>query len=50
MTLLVDLVLDTSVILLLGLLAIPLLRRRSAAVRHWVLATALCCAALAPLA
>jgi TonB family protein len=47
---LLDVVFDTSAILLLALLAMPLLRRNTAALRHWVLASALCCAALAPLA
>jgi TonB family protein len=45
-----DVMFDTSAILLIALLAMPLLRRRTAALRHWVLATALFCSALAPVA
>ena len=45
-----DVVFDTSAILLLALIAMPLLRKGTAALRHWVLAAALLCAALAPLA
>jgi beta-lactamase regulating signal transducer with metallopeptidase domain len=37
-----------SALVLLGLLATTLLRKRSAAVRHWVLAAALVCAAATP--
>ena len=38
-----------SLIVLLGLGATFLLRRRSAALRHWVLAAAIVCAAATPL-
>jgi beta-lactamase regulating signal transducer with metallopeptidase domain len=38
-----------SLIVLAGLAASLLLRRRSAALRHWVLAVAVCCAAIVPL-
>jgi len=38
-----------SLVLLLGLSAAALLRRRSAAVRHWVLAATIVCAAATPL-
>jgi TonB family protein len=41
---------ESSVILLAALAALPLLRRRPAALRHAVLAAALGCAAIAPLA
>ena len=37
-----------SALVLLGLLATTLLRKQSAAVRHWVLAAALVCAAATP--
>jgi TonB family protein len=37
-----------SILVLLGLMVSGLLRRRSAAVRHWVLASAMTCAALTP--
>ena len=47
---LLDIVFDTSAILLIALLAMPLLRRSTAALRHWVLASALFCGALAPVA
>ena len=43
-----DVVLQSSVILLMGLLLMPLLRSRSAALRHWVLAGTLVCAAAIP--
>jgi TonB family protein len=43
-----DVVFQSSVILLIGLLLMPLLRSRSAALRHWVLAGALLCAAAVP--
>lgn len=46
---LMELTVKTSLILALGMLAALALRRRSAAVRHWVLASALFCAAAAPL-
>ena len=38
-----------SLIVLIGLAIMPLLRNRAAALRHWVLAAALVCAAAAPL-
>ncbi|HKC54834.1 MAG TPA: hypothetical protein VKC35_01875, partial [Vicinamibacterales bacterium] len=38
-----------SLILALGMLAALALRRRSAAVRHWMLAAALICASTAPI-
>jgi TonB family protein len=43
-----DVMLQSSIILLIGLLVMPLLRSRSAALRHWVLATTLACAAAVP--
>ncbi len=49
MNLLFDVTVKTSVILLCGLVATLLLRRRSAALRHWVLSMALFCAAAAPI-
>jgi TonB family protein len=45
---LLDVVFQSSVILLMGLLLMPLLRSRSAALRHWVLAGTLGCAAAVP--
>jgi TonB family protein len=45
---LLDFVFDASVMLLIALGAMPLLRHRSAALRHLVLCTALVCAAAAP--
>ena len=48
MTLLLELAIKTSVPLAAGLLAALALRKRSAAVRHWVLAAALVCGAGAP--
>jgi len=42
-------VVKTSLILALGMLAALALRRRSAAVRHWMLAAALICASTAPI-
>lgn len=47
---LLDAVFQSSVILLIGLLLMPLLRVRSAALRHWVLAATLLCAGAVPLA
>ena len=41
-------ILKVSLVILAGLGASALLRRRSAAVRHWILATALLCAAALP--
>jgi TonB family protein len=40
----------TTLIVLAGLAVAALVRRQSAALRHWVLATALACGAIAPLA
>jgi TonB family protein len=48
MTVLADGVLKVSLVLAVALAALPLLRGRSAAVRHWVLATAFVCAAATP--
>lgn len=48
MSLLVDSTLRISVILLLALIASTLIRHHSAAVRHWVLAAAIVCAAVLP--
>ena len=50
MTMVFDVVVRSSVILALGLAVMPLLRRKSAALRHWVLFTCLICAAAMPLA
>jgi beta-lactamase regulating signal transducer with metallopeptidase domain len=49
MTALMELTVKTSLILALGMLAALALHRRSAAVRHWILAAALICAAVAPM-
>jgi TonB family protein len=49
MSLLVDAAIKTSLILLFALMAVFLLRRRSAAMRHWLLAVAIACVAIAPL-
>jgi len=46
---LMSLTVKTSLILALGMLATVALRRRSAAVRHWILALTLFCAAAAPI-
>lgn len=46
---LIDFTIKTSMILALGMLAAFALHRRSAAVRHWILASALLCAAAAPI-
>ena len=40
---------ETSLIVLVGLAVLPLLRRRAAALRHWVLAASILCAAAAPI-
>ena len=48
MTLLVESAIKGSLIVLIGLAILPLLRKQAAALRHWVLATALVCAAMAP--
>jgi TonB family protein len=49
MSLLVESTLKVSLIVLMALAATALLRRRSAAVRHWLLTAALGCAAAVPL-
>lgn len=46
---LVDTTIRVSVVVGLGLLAVATFRGRSAALRHWLLAAALCCAAVVPL-
>ena len=48
MTAMMELTVKTSLILGLGMLAVLALRRRSAAVRHWILASTVFCAAAAP--
>lgn len=50
MTLLLESAIKSSVIILAALALMPLLRRRSAAFRHWLLAAALGCAAIVPVA
>lgn len=50
MILLVESALKVALILLLALVVMPLLRNRAAALRHWVLAATLICAAAAPIA
>jgi TonB family protein len=50
MTLLLDSTIKVTIILGTALLVMPLLGRQSAALRHWVLATAVASAALAPFA
>ena len=50
MTALLEVLIRGSLVLLVGLLLMPLLRRHSAALRHWVLAASLLCAAVMPLA
>ena len=47
---LLEIVLRSSLILSIALALMPLFRRQSAALRHWVLATALVCAAAVPIA
>jgi len=49
MNLLLDSTVKVSLIVLMALVARALLRRRSAAVRHWVLSVAIACAAALPL-
>jgi TonB family protein len=49
MSLLLDATLETSLIILVALAATRLLRRRSAAMRHWLMAAAIACAAAIPL-
>ena len=46
--LLLESAMKTSGIVALALLATRMLRRRSAAIRHWILAAALVCAAATP--
>jgi len=48
MSLLAQIVLRTTVLVAVALAAMPLLRSRSAALRHWVLSVALACAAVMP--
>jgi TonB family protein len=48
MTLLLENAVKVSFIVAAGLAAMPLFRHRSAALRHWVLSTAVVCAAIAP--
>lgn len=48
MSVLLDSTLKVSVIVLMALCAVVVLRRRSAAVRHWVLSVAITCAVAAP--
>lgn len=48
MMLLAENAITVALILLLALTIMPVMRRRAAALRHWVLATALVCAAMAP--
>jgi TonB family protein len=50
MTLLLDSALKISVLLVVGLALVTLMRNRSAAARHWVIAVAVGCAAVMPLA
>ena len=45
----IDLTIKVSCVVVLALLVSALARRRSAALRHWILTTAIVCAALAPL-
>jgi beta-lactamase regulating signal transducer with metallopeptidase domain len=49
MTLLLESTIKMSVVVAVGLLAVVALRNRSAAMRHWVLAAALVCAAATPI-
>ncbi|MHB8533756.1 MAG: TonB family protein [Solirubrobacteraceae bacterium] len=49
MTFLFESTIKTSLVLAAGLAAAALLRRRSAALRHWVLTAAVLCAAITPL-
>ena len=49
MSLLFDSTVKVSFIVLMALAAAELLRRQSAAVRHWVLAVAIVCAVVTPL-
>ena len=50
MSVLLDMIVKPSIVLVLALAAMPLLRYRSAALRHTVLAVALLCAAAVPVA
>lgn len=49
MSLLLSSTIKVSVIVLVALIAVAALRKRSASVRHWLLAAAIVCAAAAPL-
>ena len=49
MMFLLDWTIKISVIFAVALLAMPLLRRQSAALRHWILSAAVVCAALMPI-
>jgi beta-lactamase regulating signal transducer with metallopeptidase domain len=49
MSLLATLTLDVTIVIAIALAATMILRRQSAALRHWVLASALACAAAMPL-
>lgn len=49
MTVLLDVTIKMSVIVAFALVAAQLLKRHSAAVRHWILAAAIACAAASPL-
>ena len=48
MTLLAATIMDVSVVLLAALAAVAALRRRSAALRHWILTAAVACAFATP--
>ena len=48
MSLLLESTLKSSIVVVIALAVAALLRRRSAAVRHWILASAIVCAALTP--
>jgi TonB family protein len=48
MSLLLESTLQTSIVVVIALTAAALFRRRSAALRHWILASAIVCAALTP--
>jgi integral membrane sensor domain MASE1 len=49
MTLLLEAALKISLLIALGLMAVAFLRRHSAALRHWMLATAIAAALAAPM-
>src|SRR5262245_50990485 len=48
MTFIIDSVIHVSMILLIGLSSLVVLRKSSAAIRHWVLSAAILCAAIVP--